>query len=102
MSESTELYAIVINWVAERQREKKLSDDWTSVQSYNGDRLLTLHTRPIKGLDPYIIIYNDRFEAHKVIHARLDMAEVIASCNAADPKFFEILFDTMITIEART
>ena len=93
------LYQLVVSWVAERQREKKLSENWTSVQSFNGDQLLTLRTKPIRGLGPYIIIYDDRFEAHTVIHPRLGLAEIIGQCRAADPKFFDVLFNTMIDIQ---
>lgn len=99
--ENGDLYTIVIDWVAERQREKKLSDEWMSVQSFNGDKLLTMRvaSRPIKGGGPYIVIYNDRYEAHNYINWKLGFVEILGKCAAADPDFFEKLLNDMIGIQ---
>lgn len=101
-----DLYQIVLNWIAERQREGKLSLEWFSVQSFNGDKLITMNggARPIKGGGPYIIIYDDRqppprYEAHSYISPRMGWIEVIGRCNAADPLFFEKLLNDMISIQ---
>lgn len=98
-----DLYPIIINWVAERQREGKLSDMWGSVQSFNGDKIISLHRNGMRN-GPYIIIYDDRqppprYEAHKCVSQRLGWVEIVGKCDAADPKFFEILLNDMVGIQ---
>lgn len=101
-----DLYQIVLNWIAEKQRAGELSIDWFSVQSFNGDKLITMNggARPIKGGGPYIVIYDDRqppprYEAHSYISPRMGWIEVIGKCNAADPRFFDMLLGDMLNIQ---
>lgn len=100
--ETGDLFTISIGWVAERQREGKLSADWTSVQSYHGDKMLTLRRgcRPVgKPGEPYILFSHNGYEAHNYIDYKLGFVEITGKCNAADPKFFDILLDDMIGIQ---
>lgn len=98
-----DLYSLVISWVAERQSDGKLSKEWMSVQSFEGEKLLAMKiaARPIKGGMPYITIYDNppRYEAHNYINWKDGFVEVLGKCDAADPTFFEKLLNDMIGIQ---
>ena len=104
----SDLWDIVIRWVAERQREGKLSAQWGSVVSFNGDRQIVLHRDGMRN-GPYIIIYDGlsttssmtapRYEAHKYVNPRMGFVEVTGHCDAADPKFFDNLLNDMVIIQ---
>ena len=101
-----DFFKIVMDWVAARQQEGKLSKEWGSVQSFNGDKLITLHQNGMR-IGPYIIIYDTRqppprYEAHQMMHARMGWFEVLGHCDAADPLFFEKLLKDMIAIQTAT
>lgn len=106
--EDGDLYNIVIDWVAERQRAGELSPGWTSVQSFNGDKILAYrHAHPVRRAEPYLVIYTEkkdggipRYEAHSYINWKLGFVEIVGRCDAADPKFFETLLNDMIGIQS--
>lgn len=103
-----DLYNIVINWVAERQRDGLLTKDWMSVQSFDGDKLITLRNalRPIGGGPSlYVVVYDERngpprYEVHNWMNQQIGFVEIVGKCNAADPTFFEKLLNDMIGIQA--
>lgn len=104
-----DLYKITLDWVAARQRDGVLKKFWTSIQSFNGDRLIAYRPEnPDVGygaIEPYIVIYDarqgtPRYEVHRWIHPRLGMVEITGKCDAADPTFFEKLLKDMTTIQS--
>lgn len=103
-----DLYNIVIGWVAERQREGLLTQEWMSVQSFDGDKLITLRSalRPIGGgPSPYVVIYDSRnapprYEVHNWLNQNIGFVEIVGKCDAADPTFFDKLLNDMVGIQA--
>lgn len=93
----SDLWDLVLKWVAEEQRNHRLSRRWGSVISYNGDKLLTISK--INKRTPSIVIFDDRFESHEWALPSMNLMEVRYSCTAADPTFFEQLYKAMCEIE---
>jgi len=92
---ASDLWDIVLNWVREEQRQGRLSNRWTSMMSYNGDKILALSR--MQRHAPNVVIFEDRFEAHEWVMPR--MTEVTATCQAAEPTFFDQLRKVMQEIE---
>lgn len=99
--EQGDLYTIIIDWVAARQRDGSLSEDWVSVYTYDGSKIIALR-RPGNvrtAGEPYITIYHNSYEAHNYVDYKLGFVEITGHCNAANPQFFDILLDDMIGIQ---